>query len=300
MPETHSEVDVTVVVPFYNAEPHIERCIEGLLAQDLPEGRVELVMVDNNSTDRSAAIVARYPDVRLLREGKQGAYAARNLGVRAARGRFVAFTDPDCVPRPDWLRRLLAPFDDPVVQVVIGRSDPLGASRALALLSAWDHEKDQFIFSSGDPRLYYGRTNNLATRRETLVRHGPFVEVLRGGDTIFVRRVADREGCAAVRYAPDARVLHLEMDGVAARLRKAPLYERSRTDMRPMVEKRPLTVRERVLVFRRTLHDGDVPAWRAVPLFGLLAANVVASRLGVRLRDRGAAPMHAARQGVAR
>ncbi len=211
-----SDPNVSVIVPFYNAEPYIEHCIRGLLAQELPAAEFEILMVDNNSTDRSAEIVARYPRIRLLHEPKQGAYAARNRALEHARGDLLAFTDPDCVPRPDWLSRLLAPLCDPRVQVVIGRSDPASRSPALALLAAWEHQRELYIFGSGDPLLYYGRTNNLATRRIALQAHGPFVEVLRGGDTIFVRRVADRSGCEAVRYMPDARVLHLEIDSLRA------------------------------------------------------------------------------------
>lgn len=287
--EADPQPDVSIVVPFYNAEPFIEQCMDGLLAQVVPGLRLEILMVDNNSTDRSAELVAAREGVRLLHEMRQGAYAARNLGVRESRGRLLAFTDPDCIPQPDWLEQLLEPFSDPEVQVVIGRTDPDGASSALGLLSAYDHEKDRFIFSSGDPRLYYGRTNNLATRRDALVARGLFVEVLRGADTVFVRQVADACGCDSVVYAPDARVLHLEIDGVAAHMRKSPLYERSRRAMGAVVEKRTLTGVERVKVLRRTLAAGSVPAWRAVPLLGLLAANVAISRLGTRIRDRGEA-----------
>jgi hypothetical protein len=91
-------IDVSVVVPFYNAERSVEDCIAALRAQTLAPPRYEIIMVDNNSTDGSADLVRKYPDVRLLSEEKQGSYAARNRGVAAARGAIVAFTDADCRP----------------------------------------------------------------------------------------------------------------------------------------------------------------------------------------------------------
>ena len=273
-------VAVSVIVPFYNAEPYIDRCIRGLLAQDLPATQLEILMVDNNSSDRSADIVARYPQVQLLRESKQGAYAARNRALAQARGDVIAFTDPDCVPEPDWLSRLTAPLSNPEVQVVIGRSDPDSGSSALALLSAYEHQKDLYVFASDDPELYYGRTNNLATRRTTLLTYGPFVELMRGSDTIFVRQVVSGLGSRAVEYAPDARVLHLEIDSLGAYYAKVPLYGRSRAQFSHVVAKRTLTTRERRLIFRRTVLDRSVPLLSAVPLFGLLAAGVLAARFG--------------------
>lgn len=272
-------LDVSIIVPFYNAEPFIERCMRALLAQALP-ARHEILMVDNNSTDDSAAIVARYPDVTLLREPKQGAYAARNAALRRARGRVVVFTDPDCEAHPGWLQALTAPLEDPSVHVTMGRSAPATTSRALARLSSYDHHKESYIFAAGDPRLLYGRTNNMATRRSTLDLIGPFEEAHRGGDTVFVRRVADRLGCGAIRYVPEARVLHLEIDRLAVYFRKAPLYGRSLASLRHEADQRTLTARERALVFGRTIRSGEVPLRGALPLFWMLAVGVLACRAG--------------------
>ena len=100
-------MDFSIVVPFFNAEPFIERCIEGVLGQSYSSDRYEVLMVDNNSTDGSAAIVRRHSRVKLIQESEQGSYAARNRGVIEARGEILAFTDPDCVPRRNWLEETL-------------------------------------------------------------------------------------------------------------------------------------------------------------------------------------------------
>ena len=81
---------VSVIVPFYNAEPYIDACCEALLAQQFAAAEYEIIMIDNNSDDCSREIVGRYPRITLLQQRRQGAYAARNTGLRAASGEIVA------------------------------------------------------------------------------------------------------------------------------------------------------------------------------------------------------------------
>lgn len=89
---------VSVVIPAYNVGRHIAEAIDSVLAQDYPE--VELIVVDDGSTDDTAAVVSsRYPQLTLIRKPNGGAATARNAGIRAARGEFVAFLDADDV----WL-----------------------------------------------------------------------------------------------------------------------------------------------------------------------------------------------------
>jgi glycosyltransferase involved in cell wall biosynthesis len=87
---------VGVVVPAYNAAWCVGRAIDSVLAQE--GAGYEIVVVDDGSTDDTPAVLARYGDaIRVLRQRNQGLSAARNAGIRAARGEFVAFLDAD-----DW------------------------------------------------------------------------------------------------------------------------------------------------------------------------------------------------------
>ncbi len=95
-------IHISVIVLFYNAERYIAGCIEGLLSQSYPLEQYEILMVDNNSMDASAKIVKKYTCIKLVSEGKQGAYAARNRGLQEAKGGIIVFTDPDCVPFSNW------------------------------------------------------------------------------------------------------------------------------------------------------------------------------------------------------
>lgn len=98
MSQEHSSFSVSVVIAAYNAEATIERAIESVLHQTLPAD--EILVVDDGSTDRTAEKVQRYgPPVRYLREENAGPATARNRGIQAARGHWIAFLDAD----DEWL-----------------------------------------------------------------------------------------------------------------------------------------------------------------------------------------------------
>ncbi len=94
---------ISVIMPAYNAEETIEKAILSLLNLNYPKERIELLIVDNNSSDSTVDIIGKYP-VTLLQEcEKQSSYAARNLGVKVAKGEIYAFTDADCIVDVNWV-----------------------------------------------------------------------------------------------------------------------------------------------------------------------------------------------------
>ncbi len=100
-------VDASVIVPSYNSSRTICRCLDALLRQDCQEA-YEILVADSSDDGTAELIARRYPQVRLIRfPEKAFPGKARNRGVREARGAILAFTDADCVPRADWLRRHL-------------------------------------------------------------------------------------------------------------------------------------------------------------------------------------------------
>jgi glycosyltransferase involved in cell wall biosynthesis len=98
-------VDFSVVVPVRNGEATLVGCLQALRTQTLPDEGYEVIVVDDGSTDASARIAEPLVDLVIPRPGI-GAAAARNAGWQAARGRWIAFTDADCVPSCGWLAAL--------------------------------------------------------------------------------------------------------------------------------------------------------------------------------------------------
>ena len=90
-------IKVSVVIPVYNAEKYLCECLDSAAGQTLRD--VEILCIDDGSTDNSAAVVAQYikkdPRIRLIRQENSGSGAARNRGIRTARGEYIAFLDAD-------------------------------------------------------------------------------------------------------------------------------------------------------------------------------------------------------------
>jgi len=104
-------VKASVIVPVRDGARVIERCLRALERQHLSPDSFEIIVVDDGSTDGTAALVEQFPAVRLLRQAPSGPAAARNLGAGAARGELLLFTDADCAPESDWARRLAEAVD---------------------------------------------------------------------------------------------------------------------------------------------------------------------------------------------
>ena len=202
-----SDPSISVVVPVYNAQRTLANCLEALLAQDYPDHLVQIIAVDNNSTDRSAQIARSYPLTFLERKDKQSSYAARNLGLQNATGDIVLFTDSDCVARPDWISKFLTVFDDPDVVGAGGRIDD----------AAPTNEVERFYcevqpLRNGQklaPDHYVSLvTANAAYRRTTLSEVGGFDERFETGGDISLSWRVQELGLGRICIVPNAVVVH--------------------------------------------------------------------------------------------
>ncbi|PYJ07797.1 MAG: glycosyl transferase [Verrucomicrobia bacterium] len=97
---------VSVMVATYNGARTLENCLQSVTRLNYPD--YEVILVDDGSVDATPEIASRFPTVRYLRQSNQGLAAARNTGIRAAKGEIVAFTDDDCRADEDWLYYLVS------------------------------------------------------------------------------------------------------------------------------------------------------------------------------------------------
>lgn len=109
---------VSIVVPVRNGEFTIGTLLDSLLNVNYDK-KVEVVVVDGNSTDRTRDIVGKYP-FKLVIEMKKGLNVARNTGIRNSSGEIIAFTDCDCFVPNDWVGKIVNNFEDPRVGCVSG------------------------------------------------------------------------------------------------------------------------------------------------------------------------------------
>lgn len=222
---------ISVVVPFFDSERHLAPCIDSLLAQRSFGEAYEIILINNASTDGSAAIAHRYRDeLTLLEESAPGAYAARNTGIRAARGPLIALTDADCVVDPDWLRSIFEGMSDPKTAILLGHCQyATTSSPALRLLAAYENAKAEYVTSHCDPTYRFAYANNMAVRASVFAELGPFEEWPRAADTELVHRLTARRPDLEVVYRPSMRVTHLEFSSGMGRARRLRLYRRTNT-----------------------------------------------------------------------
>ena len=164
--------------------------------------------------------------------------------------------------------------------VVVGRNIPSGPSLAIRLLGLYDHAKQEYVFSSADPRLYYGQSGCMLVRLDAFGELGHFDRRPRGADVIFVQRVLQRYGTRAVRYQPSAVVDHLEVNSAPVYFRKAFIYGRSARDYCRIVPARPLRSRERFSIFCKVVRGNALSPLHSTYLLLLLAVGGVAYGLG--------------------
>ena len=226
---------VSVVIAARDAAGTLPVTLAALADQE-PAPTFEVLVVDDGSTDTTAAIAAAHPVVTavLLSTGA-GPGTARNVGIAAARAPVVAFTDADCAPAPGWLAAGLAALASGA-DVVQGRVDAAGPS------GPWDR-----TVSVGGPSALY-ETANLFVRTTHLRAIGGFEPWLRPrrskelGEDVWLGWRLRRAG-ARVAWAPGAVVHH----AVFPRSPGAFLAERARVRFFPLMVRRIPELREALL-----------------------------------------------------
>lgn len=207
MSRQNKEIEVSVIVPAYNAADTIGACLESVLAQRTTES-FEVIVVDDGSTDGTAEVAEQYEGVRVLRQSNSGASAARNLGAREAQGWILCFIDADCVATHAWLDALAGAIRagaDGVKGSLLTRQTEL-----VARFTQIEYE-DKYDRMRARPRIDFIDMGSAAYRRDVMlgIGEGGFDTSYPGAsveDQEFSFRLADR-GCE-LRFVPQAAVYH--------------------------------------------------------------------------------------------
>jgi len=221
-------VAYSVIVPAYNAGRTLGACLGALTAQTVPRAQYEVIVVDDGSTDDTAAVAARFP-VRVLRQANRGPAAARNQGARAAQGDLLLFTDADCVPAPDWLAELAAPLADPAVAAAKG-AYRTRQRRWMARFAQIEFE-ERYALLQRSASIDMIDTYSAIYRRRVFLEQGGFDEAFPApnGEDMDLSCRLEAAGCR-LAFAPRALVEHTHVDrlGMYLRLKFSRAYWRMR------------------------------------------------------------------------
>jgi len=204
--KTDSMPFVTVIVPVYNAEDFIGKCLSALSEQDYPKDRHRIIVVDNGSKDNTRSIIRLFPEITLLVEHTiQSSYAARNRGIRDAKSDIYAFTDSDCIPEKDWISAASRFFMNNDADLVGGHVNFIYTDRftAAEIYDSFVHmQNHSCIVERG-----VAKTANLFVKSVVFDTIGLFDSSLKsGGDVLFTKKATDNN--FKLLYCKDSIVSH--------------------------------------------------------------------------------------------
>ncbi len=250
-----------IVIRAYNEAKHIGRLLEGILEQSLYKhnpNQVEIILVDSGSSDATLAIAERYPlRVVHIQPDEFSFGRSLNRGIEQAHSEYIVIASAHVYPvYPDWLERLLAPFQDTRVALAYGKQRGSSAT----------HFSERQVFArwfpeESNPRQTHPFCNNAnAAIRRTLWQQYPYDESLSGLEDLDWARWAMEQGYA-ISYSAEAEIIHVHNETPSA------VFNRYRRE---------------AMAFKRIFPQEQFHQWDFARLFTSNAANdlVQAARHG--------------------
>ncbi|MEL6166236.1 MAG: glycosyltransferase [Cyanobacteria bacterium J06628_3] len=201
---------ISIVIPTYNRPERLKECLESLTNLEYPRDSYEVVVVDDGSKmslEPVVELLKNQLEITLIKQVNQGPATARNTGANQAKGEFLAFTDDDCKPAPDWLNKIAACFANAPDSLIGGKTINILSENPFSTAS---QELINYLLYNEDPqKATFFASNNIAISKDRFHKIGGF-------DTTFPLAAAeDREFCDRwlqygnrMIYAPEVNVYH--------------------------------------------------------------------------------------------
>ena len=200
---------VSVVIPTYNRQDTILRALNSVFTQTYQA--LEIIVIDDGSTDQTAAIVAPFADrIRYIRQHNQGVSKARNHGIAEASGEFVAFLDSDDEWLPTKIEKQVRLFQENPQADFVGCMTP---DEEMRIRDQFDTREGQFLsYLMG---MFPANPTRHIVRRKCLVEHGDFDSSLNGGEDLDLWLRLLQRGCLAANVPEMLLVYHISDDGLS-------------------------------------------------------------------------------------
>lgn len=196
-------MNVSVIIPIYHDWEYLRTCIDSLSKQTYSQEKYEVIIVNNDPEDTppNLGLPANF---RIISELKPGSYAARNAGIKKAKGEILAFTDADCIPSVNWLNNGVDQFNNGVERIA-GKIEFKFSDGKKNVIECYEE-----LFSFNQKKYAYkgvSVTANMFSLKENFDKVGYFNEnLLSGGDIEWGNR-AKQEGISII-YASNVIVQH--------------------------------------------------------------------------------------------
>ena len=183
------------------------------------------------------------------------------------------------MPDPEWVAAHVARLRDSAVTVSIGRVAPARSTTLVDVFLSYEDVRDAWVFSQPDWHHMFGRPKNMAVARHRFASHGPFAEVMRGGDSKLVQLVAREVACGEIALVQDAVVRQQSIRGLPSCLRDRYRHAVALQTHRS-AHAAPIAFERRVRLLRETIERRSYGSLDAAALLVTLGAGILAFRLG--------------------
>jgi glycosyltransferase involved in cell wall biosynthesis len=199
-----SDMLVSVIIPSYKHKHYIFDAVESVLDQRT-DFNYELIVVDSSCDDTADLLREKFPDIRVIALSER-AYpgAARNVGIKAARGKYIAFTDTDCIVHHRWLEHLIGAHR--AGHRVVGGSIRNGTPYSLGGTLDYLLECSDFTTPRQTSKKSHFGGGNVSFVREIFYKHGYYADQVKGSDSIYTRLL--KKAGEELFYQPKAIVWH--------------------------------------------------------------------------------------------
>jgi len=203
--------EVSIIIPVMNRAEELRRCLKSLLLLNYPEEKLQIIVVDDGSSDDSPA-VARAFGAMLVSSGgtARGPAAARNVGAAMAAGEILAFIDSDCTASSAWLAELLPTFADTKIVAVGGLVDGMCRESVVDhyenVMSSLSLGGRELTGASGDDTFYLPSCN-LLVRRAAFLAAGGFNDAMHVGEDVDLTWRL-RDSGWTIAYLPLGKIYH--------------------------------------------------------------------------------------------
>ncbi len=185
-----TEAEATVIIPSYNQKRHIFDALNSVLMQET-DFSFEVIVVDSSPNDTAELVREKFPNIKVIKLPRRAfPGAARNVAIKEAKGRYLAFTDTDCVVDRHWLQRLVESHRQGyrVVGGMVRNGTPFSVTGTLDyllefsdLLTPWKTTK----------KTHFG-TGNVSLDRQVFADHGLFADQVKGSDSLYTRQLKQK------------------------------------------------------------------------------------------------------------
>ena len=204
--------EVFIIIPTKNEGDVLKNCLNSIQNVDYPKDKIGVIIVDGHSQDNTVEIAKKY-GCKVVYEDVGTISYARDLGVKCAKGEFIAFTDADCVVDRNWIKNLIKYFDDEKIVSVGGpnitpEDDTEFAKCVGAVLSFLSKPGARYgLDANATIEIFHNPTCNVMYRKKILEEIGGFNhDLVTCDDEELDYRI--REKKYKILYTPDAKVYH--------------------------------------------------------------------------------------------